>query len=761
MKYRIYTLLLLLAISEHIAAQAQFSGEKIYVHCDKNWYLPGETVWFKAWIRSGQQPTTVSTNLYAVLADSSGKALERKVLPIFDGGAEGSFVVPAAGQGCTWLALYTASQWYADKASMYYHYLPLYPVNNKRNTVSNAAQLHFFPEGGRLITGVQNYVGIQAADVAGRPATMSGIIVDDLGQEHATFQTGPLGTGLVQLEPGPGRKYTARWQAADGKSLQETLPAATDNGAALHLEQVKDRLYYLLKTPQADNDSLHIVMRTAGKIVYAAAVYMKGQYSYTNYIDAAGMPSGLLEFTLLNQQRQPLATRQVLMNSGDSQFPVLVKKTGPVKDGSIACTLTLPDTIAATLSASITDYEQDMEMKEDIRSALLLPGVQSGLPGNELLQRADEWLLTHPAPFAPNAASMSAPSVKENYITLQAESRDISGQPLSVVINSSDKNRSFYFFQPDKASRYKEDGFVFYDSVTIQYKLTGNEVENTGIIFDSTNGWLPPVALTLPDCPQPLPLVVDSTRKKILNAAPSVGAGKDRQMLTGVTVKGRRNLQTQLERVDRKYTTGFFAGGSNVHAFDIANDPMAETTNDIFNYIAFRAPRLFLKYSAAGKQLYFRRSSGFAGPTEMLVEVFVNESLTNQDLVQNLQIKDIAYIKMIESFSGITTNMSVIGGVPALAIYLKKGADDKLIKDEKKYRKIKVPGYAPPGIFEQSISETGVNTLYWNGNIQLDASNRSHTITFKTGGDSPRPLLLTIQGMTVDGRLIHYKEILR
>ena len=59
-----------------------YPQEKIHLQLDKNLYRPGETVWFKAYIFTGADPSMLSRNFYAELSDPSGRILERKVYPV-------------------------------------------------------------------------------------------------------------------------------------------------------------------------------------------------------------------------------------------------------------------------------------------------------------------------------------------------------------------------------------------------------------------------------------------------------------------------------------------------------------------------------------------------------------------------------------------------------------------------------------------------------------------------------------------------------
>ena len=54
---------------------AGFPQEKMYLQFDKAVYVPGETIWFKAYLMQGIAPSTIRTNLYIVFADENGNVL--------------------------------------------------------------------------------------------------------------------------------------------------------------------------------------------------------------------------------------------------------------------------------------------------------------------------------------------------------------------------------------------------------------------------------------------------------------------------------------------------------------------------------------------------------------------------------------------------------------------------------------------------------------------------------------------------------------
>src|ERR1700710_2259436 len=68
--------------------------EKTYVQFDKDYYSPGETIWFKAYLFTGLDPSMASKNFYAELLDDKGNIKDRKTSPILKSSAASNFDLP-------------------------------------------------------------------------------------------------------------------------------------------------------------------------------------------------------------------------------------------------------------------------------------------------------------------------------------------------------------------------------------------------------------------------------------------------------------------------------------------------------------------------------------------------------------------------------------------------------------------------------------------------------------------------------------------
>src|SRR6186713_1364461 len=94
--------------------------EWMHLHFDKDIYLPGETIWFKAYLYAVQKPSLGTGNLYVALYNEEGKLLNQKRYPVFDGTSTGDFVLPdSLASEVVQVKAFTKNMLLADSQHMY------------------------------------------------------------------------------------------------------------------------------------------------------------------------------------------------------------------------------------------------------------------------------------------------------------------------------------------------------------------------------------------------------------------------------------------------------------------------------------------------------------------------------------------------------------------------------------------------------------------------------------------------------------------
>jgi hypothetical protein len=258
------------------------------------------------------------------------------------------------------------------------------PVNRPENT-----DLQFMPEGGNLVAGLSNRVAFKAVSEDGKGFDVSGKIysnaaLQDNSLEVATFTSTHLGMGSFEFLPKAGETYSARITLADGTIKTYPLPAVKTSGTVLRVTDLKE------------SDSLVVSVSVSPDLQFPAkpaplSYYLLGQYggvicyaailrSNTKVRIAKRLfPSGIVHFTLINSDKQPLNERIVYVDHNDNlKITVQPDKSSYSTRDSIALNILVNNKegkpVRGSFSLAVTDDSQVnlQTLNSSIISSLLL-----------------------------------------------------------------------------------------------------------------------------------------------------------------------------------------------------------------------------------------------------------------------------------------------------------------------------------------------------------------------------------------------------
>ncbi|MBA4167177.1 MAG: hypothetical protein H0X41_06495, partial [Chitinophagaceae bacterium] len=258
-------LLLLSGSFSFVHAQLQFDSalhildsrypqEKLYLHYDKSYYNPGETIWFKAYIFSSNIPSQISKTLYAELLDEKGKVLQRKVSPVVVSSAAAAFDLPPdLSSSVLYVRAYTDWMLNFDTSFLYSKAIPI--VQIKKTPIKALAApksfLQFFPEGGDLVNGLESRIAFKATDIKGLPYKVSGDIIDSKGKTITSFTAAHDGMGFFTVTADEKNPYRANWKDAAGKMQQTPLPQVKNDGIVFKAVQSSAAIQFTVSRPDA------------------------------------------------------------------------------------------------------------------------------------------------------------------------------------------------------------------------------------------------------------------------------------------------------------------------------------------------------------------------------------------------------------------------------------------------------------------------------------------------------------------------------
>jgi len=363
-----------------------YPQEKIHLHTDRDFYVPGEKIWIKAYVvdaHSHQYPTP-SQYVYVELVSPADTIVNRIMirqeddmfyghLPIFTDVPEGNYTLRAYTR-----YMENLGDDYFFKKNIRISPSPALPEREGRNDVARtlrqtaentinsplsgelegAFDVSFFPEGGNLPAGIFSKVAFKALNKTGYPATVSGTLMDENGTTITSVKTLYAGMGILGYQPEAGKRYYLQCTDETGLEKRFELPQANPQAYALTASSNNNNLYvgvqHSAQTPlspfgggqgeeifetQPSDSRLYLLAHCRGMLLYfaewdkekKAAVFEQNQF-----------PAGVIQFILFDSQMNPLSERLVFNKNNDATATIEFqtdKDTYQIRDKIVATLL--------------------------------------------------------------------------------------------------------------------------------------------------------------------------------------------------------------------------------------------------------------------------------------------------------------------------------------------------------------------------------------------------------------------------------------
>jgi hypothetical protein len=775
-----------------------YPQEKMYLQLDKNLYKAGETVWFKAYVFTGADPSLLSRNFYAELSDPSGTILERKVYPVTESSTAGSFDLPkVVTSRHLHLRAYTTWMTNFDTAFYYEKDIRIYDAQlDSAGTVTvmpTEAKMQFFPEGGDMVEGVETMVAFKANDQFGLPVAVTGVVQDQTGKEQLAFESLHDGMGKFLLTPDRGDSMTAVWKDDHGVEHRTGLPAPKATGAVLRAITGNQKVLFSVARPAdggAELKHLTIIGHMHQHLVYKARIGLDENYMSGGTIPTGQLPSGVLVLTLFDANMIPLAERVVFVNNHEYLFnpEISVQIKGVAKRGKNSLVIDVPDTIKTNMSLAVTDVTADGEFPNDdnIISRLLLTGEIRGhvhdpyfyfsSTADSLVNMLDLVMMTHGWRRIKweALAKGQLPVIRnpeQDYLAMRVDVLGVDpykitrDESLNVILSRKDSSTQMLSVPHISGSRFGLQGLVFFDTVRAFYQFNTNRALadeaaitfSNGLVrgskvarplFTGFDGWTAEDSIYLKRNryiaqEQARVQPIEDARIKTLKAATVIGYEK-----------------SATEKLDERYASGMFAGG-DAHTFNLLDDVFANAFPDIFTYLQGKVAGLQI---TAGSGPGGTPSLAWRGAKPSL---YLNEMQVDASQLQSVAVPDIAMVKVFPPGSGIGFGGGS-GGV--IAVYTKKGGDSKNTDPNfKGLPRSLIAGYSMPKEFYSPnyLENNPANgredlrtTLYWKPYLLTDKETRRVNIDF-FNNDISKKLRVVLEGFNEDGKLTHIETIIQ
>ncbi len=385
----------------------QLSDEKVYVQLDRNFYQPGDIVWYSIWVRNANSLLVddISETVYVELIDPKGTTIKKQVLDAKKGSASGSVQLKTSVGGLFKIKAYTNWQkntkaFFEREIQVQKAVLPnlkmkldfdrkaygsgdqvvahleaidledqplrlldvgfivsldgksgarqklrldfdgkadvkftlpekltssdgllqvIIPHKGQNESISRSIpivfdkiDLQFFPEGGDLVAGLPTNIAFKALNEYGKPADVEGAILNDKGEQVATFSSFHNGMGATKLWPEKGNRYTARITKPEGIDTLYQLPAILPKGMNLTVtEQQPNVVKTTVQTTRTQ--PVHLVVQSNDKLVFSKSfmVDKKEEIAFST----KSFPMGISRITLFDEFGQAKCERLIFVQS--------------------------------------------------------------------------------------------------------------------------------------------------------------------------------------------------------------------------------------------------------------------------------------------------------------------------------------------------------------------------------------------------------------------------------------------------------------
>ena len=630
----------------------------------------------------------------------------------------------------------------------------------------------FYPEGGHLIAGQTSVVAFKAVNNDGTSLDIKGEVVDPRGEVVTEFKTFYDGMGDFFVNALPGERYQAVCHHGN-RTLRFDLPEVQMNACALKSFIRDNKLWIAVnKYDPASFPELYLLIHSGGLITYAKAWDSSKEYIT---FDASGFLSGINHIVLLTNDLQVISERLFFFLNNDNGLAVFqTQKEAYRKREQVQSGIQLMDgeqlPLKGNFSIAVTnDREVIADTTSGILSGILLQSELRGpinnpeyyfQKGNKEAELAADLLMkTHgwtryaiPDVIRGKLSYPSIPFEESQAISGTVKSGLFSKQGQNFKVSIISLNTGFFdLTETDENGRFVFRDFEFPD--TTKYIIQalnpkGKGAQMTELFVDETvfpgipTSW-PPVIYE----EEQIPVWLDYVAKADLQYTYE----------NGMRVINLPELEVRGTYKDNKYKSSYYSFPDN----SFSSEEIEQST-DIINLL-YRVPGVVVR----GENSI--RIRGALGPPLIVIDDFPMMLMDGDDpdeetvsILNMINIRDIGQIDVLKN-SANTLLFGPRGGGGVIAIHTKRGEWNSPLPSYN-IQSVLPLGYQRPVAFyspkydsQESLENPNPDlrtTIYWNPNVVSDDEGKAK-LDFYTA-DDPATYSVVIEGVSEDGRLIHY-----
>ncbi|WP_413531579.1 hypothetical protein [Empedobacter brevis] len=751
--------------------ETNYAQEKVYLLFDKEDYIAGDNIWFKAYTLNGYKPSLISTNLIVELYDKDKKLVDRKLVPIVNGESDGTLNTKNENEeGIYFVRAYTTYMTFFPEEFQYINQLKIYNPTSKLKLVPNPNlkwNAKAFAEGGNFIQNQTTKFAIRLKFDGELPKKWNGFVFEKNNPSNkiATFENLDENVATFSLRAEEGKLYQVQLNDEKGNQQIIDLPEAKKAGVLLKVVRNSKDIAIQLKSINQENPLLNYkIIGTINNELVMSSQIVKSVESVSTYVpkEVLDNDKGVLNIAIFDANDIQVANRLIFIHPKE-----LYKKpevafettTNPRELNTIK--LKYPEEI--NFSTVIKDQKNPDE--DNLISAMLLTRDFSSkisyptqyFKNNKFSENLDALLISEKwRRFNWEdlvVGNVVKPTIDNNrrYLSYKIKAynngRELSDASLSIIYKMQNNGKEFATLDTNYEGDFEMNNLFYYGPMAMNYFLNsenGKQANNGTLTLSvvpnykstSYKSKLPATSYLLEEITNKEEIEKQNTYKeniKIIN---------DKSIrLKEVVVKADKKSKT--EQLNNELSTGMFQS-INETIIDFVNEsqPIEGYTN-IADFLAGRVAGLTV-------------SNGVPKIRNSDVAIYWNEMKVSSDNLNSINVRDIAMVKIFKG-NGLLGN--------AIAIYSKRGKEATIDNTPMLPNNlIQLGGYNQSlPYFSLDDYESLYNavpndirsTLFWNPNLYSEPGENTELEYFNN--DKPKDYQLTIIGFDEKGNPVYYE----
>lgn len=793
-------------VTEKLSVYNNLSGpEKTYLQTDKDFYHPGDALWFKIYLIDGitHKKSNKSRLVYVQLLNPSDSIIVKQILYVENTSSPGTIDLPKELEEGTYsLRAYsnymlndTVTSFYQkaipilyDKASYQQNNVLFKSILNKTSSLtleqvnSTASDINvlFFPEGGTLVAGLPGVLGFKVTDDKGNGIPLKGKIYSTEGTVVTEFESMAFGLGKVNFTPTADTSYFATINH-NGSEKRFRIPPIIAKGYSFNIRNRGGNVILQMASTEKNGlDGTLLIGHLRGDLIFERFEKTNEEGTYAVKFFTKELPNGIANFTLFSPNGAPILDRLVFIDNPSNNYKVSIQSDSPIfgTREKVKLTISLTDRKGKPMQGDFsvrvlpTNQESDnldmegwLMLNADLDETLEHPNFffKNNNTDADFLMDAlmlnNEWSRpTLKNIFKENKISKSAYMVEKG-IMLKGIVTEFqkSERPKKAVVTLSIMEDGFEEKQTtDEKGRFSFGPYIFKDSITAILQAVNEKTKskNYSIILDDSQ-WpiVPGKFKKTKTFAQQSFKEINNTIEVPNSVAYALEESKSKvTKLSEVVVKAKRKTREQLIEEEMDALTSY--GGQPDKRIISALFPARQTLS-VLDLLIRSGSVTILEGRVS---LYGGAQGSINHQTEPLILL---DGTPYSGELRLIRAEDVLFIDILRfassSFYGVRSSEGVIAiyshrtlSSTSLSQLPAPGIANTKIKGFNKAREFYAPDYARDNT-SQNLPDYRT-TLFWNPTIEIDNKGRC-TIAFYTG-DLAGNYTVELEGIADDGKII-------